>query len=72
MLWVCVGGLSLWNEWFFQVCCVERLILPFCIAVPFPCEPLLSVSRNPLQTKVHKSCHMKTKKPRGCSDPLPS
>lgn len=31
---------------------------------PFSYEPLLKVSRNPLQKKVHKSCHMKMKKPR--------
>lgn len=48
-------GLGLQNEWFFQACCVERLILHFCIVISLaPCEPLLNVSRNPLQEKVHK------------------
>lgn len=35
-------------------------LLPFSV----PSEPLLKVSRNPLQKKVHEPCHMTMTKPR--------
>lgn len=65
--------LFLENGWFFQVCGVQRLILNFSYChFPPPCEPLMKVSKNPLEKKVDKSRHMKMKTPRRSNVPLPS
>lgn len=52
---------------------MEKLALNFSYChPPPPCEPLMKVSRNPLEKKVDKSCRMKMKKPRRSNVPLPS